>query len=163
MLGADVNLHPKFEQNHSEAELAQTDMQKKWILKEEEPATCKSKQGEKNPYLRSNNCSISLKSWNSAKIVLSTMSVWGHSDRSQVSLKTKSKTKKSLFLKKKLFISRVWIFYPHVCLWTMCMPGAYWRPEEDVQSLVLELWMAESHSMGAGNPAPALWKSNKCS
>lgn len=62
MLGADVNLHPEFEQNHSEAELAQIDTQKKWILKEEESAICKSKQGEKNPYLRSNNSSISLKS-----------------------------------------------------------------------------------------------------
>lgn len=62
MLAADVNLHPEFEQNHSESELAQIDTQKKWILKEEEPATCKSKQDEKNPYLRSNNSSISLKS-----------------------------------------------------------------------------------------------------
>lgn len=57
-----MNLHPEFEQNHSESELAQIDTQKKWILKEEESATCKSKQGEKNPYLRSNNSSISLKS-----------------------------------------------------------------------------------------------------
>lgn len=44
MAGADVNLHPEFEQNYSEAELAQIDTQKKWILKEEEPATRKSKQ-----------------------------------------------------------------------------------------------------------------------
>lgn len=46
MLGADVNLHPEFEQIHSEVELAQIDTQKKWILKEEEPATHKSKQGK---------------------------------------------------------------------------------------------------------------------
>lgn len=54
-----MNLHPEFEQNHSEAELAQIRRRSGSLKRKSQPHV---NQHEKNPYLRSNNCSISLKS-----------------------------------------------------------------------------------------------------
>lgn len=49
------------------------------------------------------------------------------------------------------FISCLWLFCRHVCLRTMCMPGAQRGPRRSQDSLKLELQTAMSHYGGAGN------------
>lgn len=59
----------------------------------------------------------------------------------------------------KIFTSCVCFPYMYVCATCVCHP---WRWEVS-NSLELEVWMVESHSMGARNWTWVLCKSNKCS
>lgn len=67
------------------------------------------------------------------------------------SLRWKYGNQSKIFFFTLTFISCLWLFSRHVCLRTMCMPGAHRGPRRSQDSLKLELQTAMSHYEGAGN------------